>query len=550
MAESLHAKLAFLHRVFRQRQGWYWGAWGLLAVTWGAGIALLALSGWFITATALAGAGVLTTLELYVPSGGIRTAAIGRTLARYFERLTSHEAVLRSLADLRGRTFRLLAALPMGRIRAYRSGDLQTRLTGDIDTLDAAPLRVIGPMVAALLSLSATLALALWLAPWLAAALLVVAGATTLVVSVLLALAGHRRSQDLIHRRADERIALFDYVGGLAELLAYGRAHETASTLYRRRHDQARRQQAQETFGVLSEQIVQGVVGASALLMLVLALDWYREATISGPVAALLPLMTLGLGEVLGSLPGAWWRSGESLEAAGRIRHIEREGDTSPAPGLSLPDRPRLATRALEIGYRRERPLTAPLDLQLEMGKPLVVSGTSGSGKSTLLDTLVGELPPLAGTVTLGTMPLETIEADLRYLYISYLPQGVHLPDTTIGQLLAAGHPSLEDAHLWQALERVDLAASIKGTDEGLDYRIGEGGRQLSGGQRRRLALAALLLQDRDVVLLDEPFAGVDAATQDRLLQRLEPWLAQRQCAIVTHAPEDLPASWRRLELD
>jgi len=549
MAEPLHAKLAFLHRVFRQRQGWYWGAWGLLAVTWVAGIALLALSGWFITATALAGAGALATLELYVPSGGIRTAAIGRTLARYFERLISHEAVLRSLADLRGGTFRLLAALPMDRIRAYRSGDLQTRLTGDIDTLDAMPLRVIGPMVAAVLSLSATLALALWLAPWLAAALLLVAGATTLVVSFLLALAGHRRSQNLVHRRTEERIALFDYVGGLAELLAYGRAHKTAADLYQRSHDQTRRQQIQEAFGVLSEQIVQGVVGVSALLMLVLALDWYREATISGPVATLLPLMTLGLGEVLGSLPGAWWRSGESLEAAERIRRIERKGGASAATGPPLPARPLLATRALEIGHRREHPLAAPLDLQLEVGNPLIVSGTSGSGKSTLLDTLAGELTPLAGSVSLGAIPLETIEADVRYRFISYLPQGLHLPDTTVASLLAAGHPALEDARLWEALERVDLAASVMQTDEGLDYRIGEGGRQLSGGQRRRLALAALVLQDRDVVLLDEPFAGLDAATQARLLRHLVPWFAQRQCAIVTHAPEDLPASWRRLEL-
>ncbi|WP_018950022.1 amino acid ABC transporter ATP-binding/permease protein [Thioalkalivibrio sp. ALMg11] len=554
MHNETRAGLAFLHRVFRQRQGWYWGAWGLLALTWIAGIALLALSGWFITATALAGAGLLATLDLYVPSGGIRTAAISRTLARYFERLVSHEAVLRSLADLRGRSFRGLAALPMERIRAYRSGDLQTRLTGDIDTLDAMPLRVAGPMIAAALSLTTTLIIALWLAPWPAAAVLAGSGVATLAVSLLLALAGQRRSHALVQARVRERVGLFDYIGGLAELLAYDRAREHEASLRRENADYAGRQRAQEAFSVASEQIVQGLVGASALLMLVLALGWYRDGILTAPVAVLLPLMTLGLGEVLGSLPGAWWRAGESLEAAGRVQHLETTATQARPPAELLDPLPRdaalaLHARGLTIGFRRERPLLGPLDIAPARGRPLVISGASGRGKSTLLDTLAGELPPLTGTVSLGEAKLNAIATDGRYRHISYLPQGLQLPDTTLRAILNPSQTALNDAALWEALERVDLAASVRGTDEGLDYRIGEGGSYLSGGQRRRLALAAVVLQDRPVVLLDEPFTGLDTATQQRVIERLQPWLQDRQCILVTHAPEQLPASWPHLDL-
>ncbi|MGM0552594.1 MAG: thiol reductant ABC exporter subunit CydC [Pseudomonadota bacterium] len=553
MRNGTRAELAFLHRVFRQRRGWYWGAWGLLALTWIAGIALLALSGWFITATALAGAGLLATLDLYVPSGAIRTAAIGRTLARYFERLASHEAALRSLADLRGRSFRGLAGLPMERIRAYRSGDLQTRLTGDIDTLDAVPLRVVGPMIAAAISLVVTLIIAVWLAPWPAAAVLATSGIVTLAVSALLAFAGQRRSHALVQARARERVGLFDYIGGLAELLAYDRAREHEATLRRENDDYAHLQRAQETFGVGSEQIVQAVVGASALVMLMLALGWYRDGVLSAPVAVLLPLMTLGLGEVLGSLPGAWWRAGESLEAAGRVQHLETPAQaTCPAERLDPvpPDNaPALHAHGLTIGFRRERPLLEPLDFEPPRGRPLVISGASGRGKSALLDTLAGELPPLAGTVLLGDDDLERITADTRYRYISYLPQGQQLPDATIREILVAGHAGMDATRMWAALEQVDLATSVRDTDEGLDYRIGEGGRQLSGGQRRRLALAAVILQDRPVVLLDEPFAGLDAATHARVLERIGSWLADRQCVLVTHAPEQLPAGWPRLHL-
>ncbi len=554
MRNQTRAELAFLHRVFRQRRGWYWGAWGLLAVTWVAGIALLALSGWFITATALAGAGLLATLDLYVPSGGIRTAAISRTLARYFERLVSHEAVLRSLADLRGRSFRGLAALPMERIRAFRSGDLQTRLTGDIDTLDAMPLRVAGPMIAAALSLIVTLIITAWLAPWPATALLAASGVTTLAVSALLALAGQRRSHALVQARARERVGLFDYIGGLAELLAYDRAREREATLRRGNADYARQQRAQEAFGVGSEQIVQGLVGAAALMMLVLALGWYRDGALTAPVAVLLPLMTLGLGEVLGSLPGAWWRAGESLEAAGRVQKLEHaaapQTPGEPLQPQSAPSRPpTLKAEALAIGFRRECPLLGPIDLVPAHGHPLVISGPSGRGKSTLLDTLAGELAPLDGYVSLGEADLETIATDTRYRHISYLPQGLQLPDTSIRAILNPGTTTVGDEALWEALERVDLATSVRDTDEGLDYRIGEGGAYLSGGQRRRLALAAVVLQERPVVLLDEPFSGLDAATHARVLERITPWLAERQCVLVTHAPNSLPGNWPRLRL-
>ncbi|WP_026340841.1 thiol reductant ABC exporter subunit CydC [Thioalkalivibrio sp. ALJT] len=544
--------LRFLHAVFRQRQLWYWGAWALLALTWVAGIVLLALSGWFITATALAGAGLLATLDIYVPSGGIRTAAIARTLARYSERLVSHEAVLRSLADLRGRTFRGLAARPARWIRAYRSGDLQTRLTGDIDTLDAMPLRVVGPIVAAALSLLVTLVLASWLAPWPATALLLAAGILTLLVSLLLAWIGQRDSRQLVRARARERIALADYIGGLAELIAFHRAHDTEQTLARQNRDHARQLTRQESVGTLTEPVVQAVVAASSLLMLLLALHWYAHGQISAPVAVLLPLMTLGLGEVLGSLPGAWWRAGESLAAARRVRHVIAQGSTRTdhpeQPDPAAP--PQLSTQALVTGFESRRPLSGPLDLAPAPGTPLIVTAPSGRGKSTLLDTLAGEQAPLGGSVRLGSTPLDALPVDARYARISYLPQTLHLPDTRIREILAPGaHDDHPDAALWDALHQVDLADRVGADADGLDARIGEGGQHLSGGQRQRLALAALILQDRPIVLLDEPFSGLDSATIQRILQRLQPWLDRRQCVLVTHAPDALPPHWERLEL-
>ncbi|HSM28055.1 MAG TPA: thiol reductant ABC exporter subunit CydC, partial [Thioalkalivibrio sp.] len=112
----------FLRTLFDGVRAWTGLAYLLLATTWAAGIALLALSGWFITAAALAGGGLLLGLDLFTPSAGIRAAALVRTLARYGERVIGHEAVLRVLATLRERTFDRVAHLPIPQQRALRSG--------------------------------------------------------------------------------------------------------------------------------------------------------------------------------------------------------------------------------------------------------------------------------------------------------------------------------------------------------------------------------------------------------------------------------------------
>lgn len=541
----------YLQRLFRARLGWSLLAWMLLALTWISGIALLALSGWFITATALAGAGMLATLDIYSPSGGIRAAAVLRTVARYFERVTGHEAVLRILSDLRASTFRELARWPARRLAGLRSGDLQARLTSDIDTLDAIPLRVIGPLVGALLALVVAVVLALWLAPLPAALLLLAAAGITLVTAGIAAAAGQRHGRRLVREQADERVALLDYFGGLPELTAFGRLDERHDDLARRAREGAARRLTQERAGVLGEQGVQLVVMLATLAMLGFALHAYAEGEISAAVAVLLTLMTLGLNEALGSLPGAWWRLGESLEAARRLRETEAGAEgTEPTESddTPLPPGP-LAARELTVGFRPDRPLAGPLAIAPEPGYPVVVHGISGRGKTALLETLAGELAPASGELQWGDTDLSALDPDTRHRVIGYLPQRVRLLDDSLEANLRLGRPDLAADRLWAALDQVQIAPLLQRLEYGLDYPVGEDAAHLSGGQARRVALAWLLLQDRPVALLDEPFAGLDERTEAAILERISPWLEARQTVIVTHAPQRMPAHWPRLAL-
>jgi len=545
---------AFLRQVFRGSRIWTGSAYLLLALTWAAGIALLALSGWFITASALAGAGLLLGLELFTPSAGIRAAALLRTLARYGERVIGHEAVLRVLASLRARSFASIARLPIASQRQLRSGDLQHRLTADIDTLDGVPLRITGPVVAASLAVLAATVLAYWLAPWPAAVLILAAAMLTLAASLLAARLGQARGRAVVDRRSRQRVALLDYFGGLADLIAYGRADSQRMLLNDLDREQARGVLLQERVALLADQAVQALVGMTTLAMLALALHWHAADAIDAPVAVLLTLMTLGLNEALSTLPGAFWRTGESLQAAARLQSLGVDpggSSTRATTGRNLieeglPDAPTLHVHDLAIGFAREHPLLTGLDFSLQPGYPLVIHGRSGLGKSTLLDTLAGERPPLDGMVTLAEREVGAWPEPQRYRCIGYLPQETLLLDTSIADNLRLGRPELTDQALWAALEAVDLAQTLRREGSGLDYRVGEMGRRLSGGQARRLALAWLILRDTPIILLDEPLSGLDRATEQRVLARIAPWLATRRAVIVTHAPERLPAEWPR----
>jgi len=127
-----------------RRRWWLAGGVLLIFLSLAAGVMLLSLSGWFITASALAGLGLIAALDVFTPGAGIRLAAITRTVSRYLERLVTHEATFRLLADLRLRLFDHLLTLDEGQLRGLQRGDTLNRLTADVDTLEHLFLGVIG----------------------------------------------------------------------------------------------------------------------------------------------------------------------------------------------------------------------------------------------------------------------------------------------------------------------------------------------------------------------------------------------------------------------
>ena len=520
----------------------------LMALTFAAGIGLLALSGWFITATGLTAllwaSGTRMPFDVYIPGGGIRFFALTRTLSRYAERLYNHDTVLRLLADLRTEHFRTMSRLDTATLSRWRSAQWLNRLTADIDALDNLYLRLLAPPLVALLGIGGVVMLVgvfhVQLALGIGAALV----ALWLMVSLGVACWTLRLSAAQVDRLDSLRTQAVEHVQGMAELAAAGAVQAHRGRLLRGSAAGLAEERALRGRSALAQAFLTFVMQALALAVLGGALLAYREGLLSGPVAVMLTLALLGLAEALAGLPAAFAMFGATRRAAQRLNE-QRNAESllvlppdGAAPESGPVDLEYVDVAVAHAGFDR-------LNLRIEPGQRLAVIGPSGCGKSTLADLAARLIDPDSGAICSAGRPLATLSLEAWRENIGYLTQRTELLHDSIAANLRLARPDASNAQLWAVLEMVELADAVEGFADGMLTWAGESGRQLSGGEARRLALARVLLKDPPLVILDEPFSGLDAATASRVRDNLEPWLAGRTVLMFAHAAEALPRADR-----
>ena len=500
-AISMREMLATLGQM-AQRKLWLGGA-ALAALTVLMGMALLGLSGWFITATALAGLVPATALvfDVFMPSAGIRLLAVGRTGARYAERLVTHDATLAVLASLRQRLF-LSWARPQGaRLLLQRPARLLQRLTADVDALDNLYLRLLVPAVAALgAALLAALAYGFmrwWLGLLTLAWLLLTGWGIALWHGLRSRKAAVRRAMALEAMRAQT----VDLVAGQTELLMAGQLPAQVQQVL---HSDARCAQADERLYQSEAAAAQayGAVSAITLSASVLLMAWLMEqGRINAPVAALGILVALSAME-----PFAALRRG--AEQAGRTWLALRRLAPPLAAKVEAAENPQQPMQKLAVSLQavRLRQL-GPIDLNVRQGERVALIGSSGAGKTSLLHLMAGELQPDEGVVQARSC--------------SWMTQRTELFQDSLRNNLRLADADADDEQLWGVLQAAGLRSDVMALPQGLDTMLGEGGMGLSGGQSRRLALARLLLSPDRCWLLDEVTEGLDAVTAADVLKRL-----------------------------
>ena len=514
----------------------------LAIVTALAGIGLLVLSGWFIAASAVAGATTATALAFNFtsPSAGIRGFAVLRTGSRYAERLVTHDATFRFLAGLRVWLFRAAIPLAPARLEEQRGGDLLNRMTADVDSLDAIYLRVIVPSIVAGIAVLLVGGVLLWLAP--AAAAIVVALALLVGIALPLAMRriGAAPGQAIAAATARLRTRIVEGVQGLAELKVYqadGRHAEAVlgenETLMAAQRRMARLSGISTALSGLAGQL-------AAMAILALGVAGVAAGVLPGPAVALMMLGALALFDALVPLPLAFQNLGRTRAAARRLLDFAALEPLvrDPATPAAAPAGNTLVLSDVSYRYRPgDRPALTGIDLVLAEGQRVAVLGPSGSGKSTLAALILRFRDPDAGSITLGGTDLRALPQAEIWRRVAYLSQRSQIFAGTIRDNLLIGAPEADDATLAAAVEAAGLAGWVAGLPRGLDTWVGEAGIQASGGQARRIALARCILKDAPILVLDEPTEGLDGETEDQIIDALDRLTAGRTTLVITHRP-------------
>lgn len=523
----------------------------LAIVTLLASIGLITLSGWFLSASAVVGVSGLYSFNYMLPAAGVRGAAITRTAGRYFERLVSHDATFRVLQHLRVSTFsRLLPLSPAGLAR-FRQGDLLNRIVADVDTLDHLYLRVISPLVGALVTIVVVTTGLSILDVTLALTLGGIMLLTLLLLPPLFYRAGKPTGEKLTTLRGEYRQQVTSWLQGQAELTIFG-----ASARYRAQmentelswHDAQRRQ---SELAALSQAVMLLINAVAVLAMLWLAAGGVGGDTQPGALIALFVFCALAAFEALAPVTGAFQHLGQVIASAVRITQITEH---PPAVRFSSDQTAPLTQVALTLNNvsfsypQQPQKALEGISLQINAGEHVAILGRTGCGKSTLLQLLTRAWDPAAGEIAISGQPLASLSEPALRASISVVPQRVHLFSATLRDNLRLASPTATDETLAAMLTQVGLEKLLD--ESGLNSWLGEGGRQLSGGELRRLAVARALLHDAPLLLLDEPTEGLDATTESQILDLLERVTEGKTVLMVTHRLRGLSRFDRIIVMD
>lgn len=508
----------------------------LAIVTLLTSIGLITLSGWFLSAAAAVGFAGAYSFNYMLPAAGVRGAAIIRTAGRYFERLVSHDATFRVLQHLRVFTFSKLLPLSPAGLARFRQGELLNRVVADVDTLDHLYLRVISPLIGALVVILVVTFGLSFLDATLALTLGGIMLLTLIALPPLFYRAGKPTGENLTRLRGEYRQQLTSWLHGQAELTIF-----SASTRYREQMEQtemnwhdAQRRQSELT--ALSQALMLLIGATAVIVMLWMAAGGVGENMQPGPLIALFVFCALAAFEALAPVTAAFQHLGQVMASASRITDLTSQQPevTFPSAVSTSPDRISLTLSDVSFTYpQQSQPALKHVTLQVNAGEHVAILGRTGCGKSTLLQLLTRAWDPQHGELLLNQQPLSSFDEMTLRRSMSMVPQRVHLFSATLRDNLLLAAPQATDEALADVLLRTGLEKLLEGG--GLNSWLGEGGRQLSGGELRRLAIARALLHDAPLMLLDEPTEGLDATTEAQILDLLAEVMREKTVLMVTH---------------
>jgi ATP-binding cassette subfamily C protein CydC len=511
---------------------------GALAV--GFGVALIATAGYLISRAAEQP----PILSLTTTIVAVRFLALARPLARYLERLSSHDLALRALGRIRSSVYARIEPLAPAELDAFRHGDLVSRLVGDVDALQGLYLRGIAPPLVALVVASSCVVAVALASPGAAVALAV----GLVLAGTVVPLAAFRLARTVGERQAATRGALtselIELLRGAPEIAAFGREDDALARV-RDLDGRLKRLTRRDAFVAgLADAASILVAGLTTVAVLAIAVSDHDAGTLDRVLIAALALLALSSFDAVVPLSGAARELSGTLASGERVLElVDRE------PAVRDPATPATApTGGVHVTLEGVTARYAPdgpnvlegFDLALPPGRRVALVGPSGAGKTTVTSLLLRFLDPVDGRVTIDGRDARDLRQDDVRAAFALAGQDAHVFDSTIRENLRLADQAATDDELLDALGRARLREWVETLPEGLETLVGEDGARLSGGQRQRLVVARALLADAPVLILDEPTAQLDPDTAEALVTDVLTAADGRSVLLVTHRPEGL----------
>ena len=491
--------------------------------------ALMFNSGYLISKSASLPENILL---VYVPIVLTRAFGVSRPVFRYIERLTSHNWVLKMTSKLRRKLYHTLEKDAMVFKQKYRMGDILGLLAEDIQYIQNLYLRTIFPLIIALI-LYAFIVIAvgvfsIFFALYLALLLFIL----VIVLPVWSVVVNGARQEREKTLKTELYTDLTDNVLGVADWIFSQRGVEYVDTHLQVEQELYQVQDQKRLFNRRVHVLFQLIYSFVVIGLIV----WTSQRFVGnhGGAANWIAAFVLSAFPVVDAfvvLPEAMQESNVYKDSINRLNALDETPDEAPK-NIEVTDT-RIQVEDLSFGYDYHLVLDR-LDLTIEPGEKIAILGKSGSGKSTLASLIRGDLKPQNGLLTLGGVPTYQF-GDAMSHYISVIQQAPYLFHTTILNNVRMANTNKSEEEVWQVLERVGLKKLVEQLPEGLHTMVDEAGLRFSGGERHRMALARILLQDTPIVLLDEPTVGLDPLTEQALIDTFFSQLQDKTVIWITH---------------
>ncbi|WP_106767360.1 thiol reductant ABC exporter subunit CydC [Paenibacillus faecalis] len=507
---------------------------------------LMFTSGYLISKSALRPENILM---VYVPTVGVRTFGISRAVMHYVERLVGHDTILRILSKMRLRLYQLLEPQALRFSSRFKTGDLLGVLADDIEYLQDVYIRTVFPAIVALVLYAGVIIVIGVFDPIFALLMAAYIFLLVFVLPIVSLLLTKRNNRKVKNERAALYQKLTDAVLGMGEWFISGRQKDFLTGYEQDEASVDRTDRSLKRWGRFRGFLSQLIVGAIVISIIYWSGQQYADGQIEVTLIAAFVLVVFPLMDAFLPVSEAIERIPQYEQSFIRLNAITEETpeqvDGEDQAGMT---REEAAATALEGVYLKvdnvrfdygergasDRPTVSNLSLDIPQGAKVAVIGRSGAGKSTLLNLIQGVITPMEGRVTINGIDACQF-GDGMPSVVSVLNQKPHLFDTTLANNIRLGRMDASDEELQAAVQKARLGELVNALPEGLETRMQETGQRFSGGERQRVALARILLQDTPVVILDEPTVGLDPKTERDLLSTMFASLEGKSLIWVTH---------------